>query len=211
MTKHSYREGELQRREEAILNNAEQLFLERGYANIKPDDIANVVGISKATLYQHFKSKDELVVKVLLRSYRSMNEFLAQPLDEPAIERLIAVIRRALAIHAPISIGASLSSGMRLESLWKTLHDYPQLADGKECFIQHLNTLVNKAKGEGNIDSSIPTPVVTYTLLALNRSLSDPILQAEFANNPEQLEGVMSSVIRVFLHGVAPALVNQPT
>ncbi len=64
-----------------------------------------------------------------------------------------------------------------------------------------LYGLVDKAKEEGDLDATIPTPVVTHTLLALNRSLSDPTLQAEIASNPEKLESAINSVIRVFLHG----------
>jgi AcrR family transcriptional regulator len=209
MTKHSFKERERQRREDDILNIAEQLFLERGFANLNMDDLASVVGISKPTLYQHFKSKDELAVKVLLRRYRAMDEFLARPLDGPAIERLIGLIRRPL--RAPIGIGANVSDNMHLESMRRALHNDPELTEGKRCFIQHLHALVNQAKVEGNIEPSIPTPTVTYALLALNRSLSDPTLQAEIGNSSENLERAINSVINVFLHGVTPTQVsNRP-
>ena len=53
MKKHSYKEIERQRREEDILHVAERLLLERGYGNLNMDELADAVGISKPTLYQH--------------------------------------------------------------------------------------------------------------------------------------------------------------
>src|SRR5579859_6144904 len=108
MKKHSYKEIERQRREEDILQIAEGLLLERGYAELNMDELADAVGISKPTLYHHFTGKDEIALRVLMRSYRHMDEFLSAPLDEPAIDRLIGMIRRSLAIHGPGSIMASL-------------------------------------------------------------------------------------------------------
>jgi AcrR family transcriptional regulator len=201
----SYKERERQRRQGQILAVAEQVLLQGGYANLNMDELANQVGISKPTLYQHFKSKDELVVTVILRSFSSMDEFVSRPLDEPAIERLIALIRRSLTIHSPLSVMGSLRGNIRPDAIWKTLQDHPELAERKQCFMQHLYTMVNLAKEEGTIDPTIPTQIVTHTLLALNRSLADPTLQAEIANNPEKLESAVDSVIRVFLHGVTPS------
>src|SRR5260221_5554576 len=143
MTKQSYKDRERQRRENEILNCAEQLFVERGYANLNMDDLANGVGISKPTLYQHFKSKDDLAVRILLRSYQAMDDFLTRPLEGPAIERLIGLIRRSLTIHAPIGIIASLRGDMRPESMWKMAHRYPELADCKTNFKKSLFELVN--------------------------------------------------------------------
>src|SRR4051812_43126432 len=148
MNKQSYKERERQRREDDILNTAEQLFLERGFANLNMDDLANVVGISKPTLYQHFKSKDDLAFRILLRSYQSMNEFLARPLDGPAIERVIGLIRRSLTIHAPVGIIASMRGDMRPESMWKMVHSYPELTNCKAHFKECLYKLINQAKEE---------------------------------------------------------------
>src|SRR5689334_482556 len=93
MEKQSYKERERNRREEEILATAERLLVERGYANLNMDELADVVGISKPTLYQHFKSKDELAAQVFLRGYYATEKFLAEPLDGPAIERLKSLTR----------------------------------------------------------------------------------------------------------------------
>jgi AcrR family transcriptional regulator len=50
---------------ERILNGSEVLFLERGIKSITMDDIARHMGISKKTIYQHFRDKNELVTALV--------------------------------------------------------------------------------------------------------------------------------------------------
>ncbi|HSV29036.1 MAG TPA: TetR/AcrR family transcriptional regulator, partial [Candidatus Omnitrophota bacterium] len=52
---------------EAILDAAQEAFLESGYANTSMDTVASRAGVSKATIYAHFKGKDELFGAIILR------------------------------------------------------------------------------------------------------------------------------------------------
>jgi len=46
---------------EKILNKATEMFLELGFKSVTMDDIAENLGISKKTIYTHFKTKSKLV------------------------------------------------------------------------------------------------------------------------------------------------------
>lgn len=48
---------------EKILNIAMQEFLHRGIKSVKMDDIANLSGISKRTLYEIYSNKEELLLE----------------------------------------------------------------------------------------------------------------------------------------------------
>ncbi len=48
-----------------ILDAAYTLFYRKGFARVGVDEIASLAGITKRTLYYHFKSKDELLTAVL--------------------------------------------------------------------------------------------------------------------------------------------------
>ncbi|MCD4651108.1 MAG: TetR/AcrR family transcriptional regulator, partial [Candidatus Cloacimonetes bacterium] len=50
---------------EKILRAGLELFLKKGYDNTSMQAIASEVGIQKASLYHHFKSKKELAVSVI--------------------------------------------------------------------------------------------------------------------------------------------------
>ncbi len=48
-----------------ILDAAYELFYRKGFGRVGVDDIAAAAGITKRTLYYHFKSKDDLLAAVL--------------------------------------------------------------------------------------------------------------------------------------------------
>jgi AcrR family transcriptional regulator len=56
--------------QERILETTDRLFYRRGIRAVGVDTIAVEVGISKRTLYNHFPSKDALIVAYLSRRFR---------------------------------------------------------------------------------------------------------------------------------------------
>ncbi len=50
---------------ELIVTTALRLFAEQGFNSTGIDQIVEVAGVSKKTLYNHFRSKDELILAVL--------------------------------------------------------------------------------------------------------------------------------------------------
>lgn len=54
-------------RQDEILNVAEGLFAERGYANTSIQAIIDAIGIAKGTFYHHFQSKAELLGALVMR------------------------------------------------------------------------------------------------------------------------------------------------
>lgn len=51
---------------EKIIKESTQLFFRFGVRSVSMDDIAKEIGISKKTLYVHFKDKDELIKECML-------------------------------------------------------------------------------------------------------------------------------------------------
>lgn len=73
-----------------IFTTALMLFTKHGYEKVKIDDIANYAGISRATFYAYFKSKDAVIVE----QFRKIDEHYAQvfksvPASMPAFEKLM--------------------------------------------------------------------------------------------------------------------------
>lgn len=65
---------------EAVLAAAKALFLERGYGAASMDDIARRAKVGKATVYEHFQSKEELFALVVNRECRGQ-AMLAETLE----------------------------------------------------------------------------------------------------------------------------------
>lgn len=57
---------EKKRRIQSILGKAKRLFFSKGYRETTMDEVALEAGFSKATIYQYFKSKDDLYFSLLL-------------------------------------------------------------------------------------------------------------------------------------------------
>ncbi|MBW1989273.1 MAG: TetR/AcrR family transcriptional regulator [Deltaproteobacteria bacterium] len=78
-------------RREMILDKAKKLFAEKGYHQTQISDIIREAGIARGTIYQYFKNKDDLFVRLLEKYYekwestvsleRDMNLAAVDPVD----------------------------------------------------------------------------------------------------------------------------------
>lgn len=62
----------VERRRHEILDAAKRVFLAHDYRSVTIDDIAGEAGISRATIYIYFKTKQEVYTEVLLRDLDTM-------------------------------------------------------------------------------------------------------------------------------------------
>jgi TetR/AcrR family transcriptional repressor of mexJK operon len=80
---------------ERVLNEAYALFVAVGYAEVSMQQIAVASGVTKATLYHHFASKDELFGSVCRRELQRIRAGVADCIDPVATfrDQLEAVAR----------------------------------------------------------------------------------------------------------------------
>ena len=53
-----------------IITAAEDVFTKKGFAEARMEDIAEETGLSKGSLYNYFKSKDDLIIAILDRIFQ---------------------------------------------------------------------------------------------------------------------------------------------
>lgn len=75
--------------QERILDTADRLFYGQGIRAVGVDTIAAEIGISKRTLYNHFPSKDDLIVAYLSRRLKP-----APPSDRSPMEQILGAFDR---------------------------------------------------------------------------------------------------------------------
>ncbi len=90
MTRRSRMAHERLARMELILDSAEKLFVEKGYAETSINDIAAEADFSRTSIYQYFSSKEEIYLHILDRY------------TEPLTERLQQATARARTVPAKI-------------------------------------------------------------------------------------------------------------
>ena len=160
----SFKEHIHQAREEAILQTTCQLLGEKGFDTMTMDDVAQGVGIAKASLYKHFNSKEDLccaaMVQVLerVRAYVGSLDTVAAPADQ-----LRSVVRwsleRLLAQEMPLL--PSRNSALRA-----VLMSDPGYIDGLVRVSDQIGQWITQAQADGSIDPALPPLVVLYTLYA---------------------------------------------
>ena len=81
-------------RKEEILDVAAAMFAEHGFDAVSLTDIANAVGLSKATLYHYFSRKEEILGTIVVSTIRDLNAYIEQAIARATTPeaRLIAFL-----------------------------------------------------------------------------------------------------------------------
>lgn len=99
-------------RVQELLNIGSRLFAEKGYEATSMRDIANAAGVSKALLYHHFASKDDIYARISLSATQDLNSYVASciPAEGTSAEKVRAFMigaARFFADHREAWIAAS--------------------------------------------------------------------------------------------------------
>ena len=73
-------------RRQSILAAANEVFGARGYEHVRIDDVAAAAGISKALIYEHFASKQELYLELMNAAASEMLGLLVRAASAPGME-----------------------------------------------------------------------------------------------------------------------------
>ena len=83
--------------ENEVLEHATRLFAERGFAGTSLQDVANSMGLKRPALYYYFKSKDDLLDRLVTETATSPArdiQAIAEQSDLSPAERLHAIVRQ---------------------------------------------------------------------------------------------------------------------
>jgi AcrR family transcriptional regulator len=89
----SRKQREIQQREQTILDLSRKMLLEQGYAGLTMDELAVASEYSKGVIYQHFKSKEDLVTALAVQSLEQRCSMFDQALTfvGRSRERMMAI------------------------------------------------------------------------------------------------------------------------
>lgn len=204
----SFRERQRRAREDLILSAAQNLITSKGYHAMAMNDLAEQVGIAKATLYQHFATKEDLVAAVIMRDMDRFLDRLAglqaeglPPLDRLA-ESLAWIIERRHVDDCPDYTGTT-------EELFRPFHARPDFVAYQERCWFALSAVVAEAKVAVQIRPDLPDTVIValYFTIAVGH-LFTVIVREKMVSRQE----LRTALIRILLEGIAvaptPAHVN---
>jgi AcrR family transcriptional regulator len=192
MRKESFKERQRRQREVEIIAEAGQMIRQHGLGALNMDSLAEVVGVSKPTLYQHFKSKEELIARILLDGIKELEQYLLSTTQNPPMERLTNTLRMLLEKRYG---NHGLATGVSSELVFMTLHSHEDVVAAKKRVRALVDGVVEEGKASGDIDSSIPTALVSCTIFTLMR------LPAA-AEMEDDIDTVINHVVYIFTRSV---------
>lgn len=164
LPKLSFKNQAFQLREHAILDAATAVLGSKGYDLMTMDDVAGAVGISKPSLYKHFKSKEELVGEAMIRL---LDGALAQiaSLDRSLdpVSKLGELLAWALRIRLDGGLPFLPSTSPHVRDMLMRNVKY-MLRVMK--LNRQLEALVKDAQRQGLLNASLPTDVILFSYYA---------------------------------------------
>jgi len=191
-----------------ILAAAARLFAEHGFEAVSMNTIADAAGVSKANVFHHFKSKNELYVAVLQHACRDASEHL-NDFDQthtPLADRLTRFARS----HLQSLLDNEQVTRLSLRELLRDSSRYGQELAEKvygEKFSRFVAVL-RAGQQAGELRADIDPAVVAIVLLGANvfffeaRDVLAHFPEVKFANNPERYSTLLADIL---LRGIRPA------
>lgn len=194
----SFKEQMHQAREEAILQSACRLLGEKAFDAMTMDDVANAVGIAKASLYKHFCSKEELCSAAMVQILGRVQAYLAGlPADMPPLDKLRALVRWSLERLLTNEMPLLPSRNSTLRAVLMANKDY---LNGLVGVSDQIGEWITEAQAQGGISPSLPPIVVLYTLYA---RACDPVVSFLKESGQYSDAEIVDLVVRTCFDGLA--------
>lgn len=180
-----------------IITVSAKLFKEKGYSAVTMRDIAQAMNIKAASLYNHIKSKQEILVLIIIEIAEEftnvMNEIVASKTT------VVSKIERVIHLHIDITL-RNADALACLNNDWMHLTD-----DELRYFIkmrEEYETNFRKIINEGVLDGelkNINQEVVVFSILSTLRTMY------LWYNKTKALDAqtLLNAITTVFLKGVA--------
>ncbi|WP_374334381.1 TetR/AcrR family transcriptional regulator [Leeia sp.] len=194
----SFKDQAFKLREQAVLDATTTLLASKGFDLMTMDDVASEAGISKPSLYKHFKSKEDLATEVMIRLLDGALDYLKQ-LDpaQGGKAQLASLLEWALRVRlqgglpflpsASQNVKAMLTRSLRYMTRVYKLH-------------KQLQGMVEQAKAAGEMRKDLPTDAILYAYYART---CDPAVDYMKDYSRYSDDDIVRYMRTLFLDGVA--------
>tara|TARA_B110000503_G_scaffold134449_1_gene213476 strand:- start:261 stop:878 length:618 start_codon:yes stop_codon:yes gene_type:complete len=162
--KPSFKQQQMQFRENAILDSVNRLLSQKGFDLMTMDEVAADVGIAKASLYKHFPSKESLAAASMTRLLdHTLVEVNRQPKHIESKDKLKAIVRWGISLHLQ----------GEMPYLPSTRSSIQQALLGHEPYIERIQELTTQlgdwildAQEKRQLSAALPAEIILYTIFA---------------------------------------------
>jgi AcrR family transcriptional regulator len=175
---------------------AAQLFKEKGYSAVTMRDIAQAMDIKAASLYNHIKSKQEILVLIVIEIAEEFTNTINEVVSSN--ETTIKKIERIIQLHIDITLRDANALAC-LNNDWMHLAnaELTYFIKMREDYEENFRTIIKKGIEDGEI-KNLNLEVIIFSTLSTLRTLYLWYGKKK-SPNPSVLK---SNMIQVLLNGI---------
>ncbi len=194
-----------------IVAESRELFLQRGFVPVTTGEIAERLGISKATLYKHFSSKDEILKAAVDTIKADVLAGVEALVADASVDFLGKLVGLMTFMGDWLSrLGRVLAGDLRRNApeVWEDIDRFR-----RERILVNFTALLEAGVAEGVIRADIDRELVLRMVLGLVQNFINPDALLEFRRSAREVfetlfkvvfEGILTGRARVELAGRKP-------
>ncbi|HEV2676982.1 MAG TPA: TetR/AcrR family transcriptional regulator [Aliidongia sp.] len=190
-----------------ILSAARHLFLEQGYGNTSMDGVAKRAGVSKATLYVHFESKERLFAEVIDGARSRLREALVtitgnEQIDPAETLRLIGqqFLRFVTTQEVLTLFRAVIGETQRFPELGQTIFQA-----GSSDMLTLITDSIAQASARGTLRVENPKQAAAQFIALTKSDLHlRCLLEPSFQANEADIQRNVDAAVAVFMSHYGP-------
>lgn len=182
-----------------ILETSYRLFKSYGLRSVTMDDIAKELSISKKTIYQSFKDKNEIVSLVsryhLDKEKEKVNEIMQEGMD--GIERLFGITQCLRESVASLNPSLMFDLQKYYPKAFKVFEEYKD-----KVFLQSLIDTLRQGINEGYFRDNIDAEIISVMRMEQIQLAFNPVI---FPRNKYDFKQVQWQLLEHFVKGIVTA------
>jgi AcrR family transcriptional regulator len=188
-----------------ILQQAKLLFREKGFSSVSMNELVNVVGLTKPTIYYHFTDKETLFCEVLIEMMRHGSEMLVAGIKRSKnCREKLCKLAEGYFRFSPTSLSAMIrdsSQHLTQAHLKKVMeaHRFYLLKPVESVFTEGIQT--------GEIKPTENAETLAFYFISWIDTLTT--LKSAYEGRAFETRQSAETMVTIFLHGVVPS--NQNT
>jgi AcrR family transcriptional regulator len=180
-----------------IVTAARGLFLQRGFLRVTADDIAGELGMSKATLYKAFPSKEE-ILRAVVRGI--MNEILSQ-VESLIRDDSLGFVEKMVALFSFLGARLSQLGPVLIRDLQRSVPDIWREVDEfrRDKIFKNFKIILEAGRRQGFFREDVDLDLLLRMFISLIQEFVNPAAILRSGRSPGE---TFESVIKVFFQGI---------
>ncbi|MCX6567860.1 MAG: TetR/AcrR family transcriptional regulator [Candidatus Aminicenantes bacterium] len=180
-----------------IVAIARALFFQRGFLRVTADDLAAELGISKATLYKAFSSKEEMLGAAVREVMNEMAAEVERLIGDDSlgfVEKMVALftfVGSRLSQFGPLFLRDIQKGAPRI---WKEIDDFR-----RDKIFRNFRVILEAGRREGFFREDVDLDLLLQMFISLIQEFVNPAAILRSGRPPA---ATFESVIKVFFQGI---------